>query len=191
MTRHFTRPATRRGIAVLTIAALVAFLASRDVQQELSPPVGRLDTRLNYALFDFRARLLDEKGQLAATIEAPVLRNNADTGVGAITRPQILVRENGNDWHIQSGSAVISADREFVSMSGEVEVVRYNELDSNEVTLDTRDLLLAITPRTASTDSWVDIRHAGDRIAATGMTVDMINDQFELLNEVSAVYDTP
>ena len=41
------------------------------------------------------------------------------------------------------------------------------------------------------TDSWVDIRHAGDRIAATGMTVDMINDQFELLNEVSAVYDTP
>ncbi len=191
MTRYFTRPATRRGIAVLALAAIVSFLASRDVQQELRAPLAQLDNRLNYALFDFRARLLDERGQLAATIEAPVLRNNADTGVGSITEPQIYVRESGNDWQIESDSAVISADRQFVSLSGEVQVVRYNDQDSDAVTLDTRDMVLAVTPRTASTDSRVNIRHAGDQIAANGMFVDMINDQFELLNEVSAIYDTP
>lgn len=191
MRRIIARPATRRGIAILALAALGSFLVTRDIRQDLQPPSAEVDTRLNYALFDFEAQLLDEKGKVAVTIEAPVLRNNATTGVGTVSTPDIYVRQEGDEWRIRADSAVVSADREFVSLAGEVNVVRYNEQDSDRLEIDTRDLLLAVTPRTASTDSRVLMRHAGDRLAATGMKLDMINDRYELLSDVSAYYDTP
>lgn len=191
MTRFITRPATQHGILLLALAAVVSFLATRDARYESEDPVAEVDTRLNYALYDFRAMLLDEVGELAVTIEAPELRNNASTGVGTVTRPEMYFREAENEWHIEAATAVVSADREFVSLAGEVNVVRYNEAYADRVEIDTRDLLVAVTPRTASTDARVTMRHAGDRLDATGMRLDMINDRFELLDDVSAVYDTP
>ena len=190
MNRFISRPTTRRGIAVLAFAALVTWLATRDVKQDLQTPVTSVDTRLNYALFEFKAQLLDDEGQLALTIEAPVLRNNARSGVGSVTRPEIFISENGNEWSIWASSAVVSAYREFVSLAGEVRAVRYNAQDSNALEIHTRDLLLTVTTRVATTDARVNMHHAGDRLAATGMILDLINDRFELLNDVNAVYDT-
>lgn len=190
MTRFITRSTTRRGILLLALAAVVSFLATRDARYESEEPGAEVDTQLNYALYDFRATLLDEFGELAVTIEAPELRNNASTGVGTVSRPEIFIREAGTDWHIEAATAVVSADREFVSLAGEVNVVRYNERDADRVEIDTHDLLVAVTPRTASTDARVTMRHAGDRLDATGMRLDMISDRFELLDDVSAVYET-
>ncbi len=119
-----------------------------------------------------------------------MLRNNASTGVGTVSTPEIYMHQDGHEWRIRADSAVVSADREFVSLAGEVRVVRYNTQDGDRLEIDTRDLLLAITPRTASTDARVMMRHAGDRLDATGMKLDMINDRYELLSEVSAVYET-
>lgn len=191
MTRFIARPSTQRGILLLALFALLSYLASRDARQELQAPEGDVDTRLNYALFDFKAKLLDAQGQLAATIQAPLLQNNASTGVGTVTEPDVFMRESGFDWHIKADSAVVSADREFVSMSGDVHIRRYNALTSDLLEVDTNDLLVAITPRTATTDAPVTLDHAGDHLAATGMKLDMINDKFELLADVSAIYDTP
>jgi len=191
MTRLIGRPATRRAIVLLTLLAIGSFLASRDIKQELQPPSADVDTRLNYALFDFEAMLLDKDGQLAVTIEAPILRNNASTGVGSVTEPDMFLRESGNEWHIHANSAVVSADREFVSMTGDVNLVRYNAASDGVLEIDTRDVLVAVTPRTATTDAAVEMRHAGDRMAANGMKIDMTTNHYELLNDVSAVYDTP
>lgn len=189
--RFPSRPALQRGIVLLALAAGVSFLATRDVRDTLLPQLADVDTRLNYALFDFKATLLDDEGLLALTIEAPVLRNNARSGVGTVTRPKIFLREGGIDWRIRANSAVVSADREYVSLAGEVNVVRYNVLENDLLEIDTRDLMVSVTPRLASTDARVDMRHAGDRLAATGMKLDLISDRFELLDDVSAVYDTP
>lgn len=191
MTRLISRPATKRAIALLTLAAMVSFLATRDVRRDFEPTDPEVDTRLNYALFDFRARMLDEFGNLAAAIEAPELRNDALTGIGTVSSPEIYVRQADNDWQLDATTAVVSADREFITLTGDVKVVRYNETANDRVEIDTSDLLVAVTPRTASTDARVNIRHAGDRLDATGLRLDMMNDQFELLDDVSAVYDTP
>lgn len=191
MKRFIRRPATQRGIALLALAALASFVATRDLRQVSQQPGADVDTRLNYALFNFRATLLDEGGELAMTIEAPELRNNASSGVGTVTSPRMFMRDAGIDWHLEASTAVVSPDREFVSLAGEVHILRYNAQESDLLEIDTRDLLVAVTPRTASTDARVEMRHAGDRLKATGMTLDMSNDRFELLADVSAVYDTP
>jgi LPS export ABC transporter protein LptC len=191
MTRFIGRPATRRAIFLTALLAAASFLASRDIKLDLEAPAAEVDTRLNYALFDFEATLLDDDGQLAVTIEAPILRNNADTGVGSVTEPKIFLRESGNEWNIRANSAVVSADREFVSMTGDVNLVRYNAASDGTLEIDTRDVLVAVTPRIATTDAAVEMRHAGDRMAANGMKIDMITNHFELLNDVSAIYATP
>ena len=189
MKRNIIKPSTLRGIALLAVIAVLTVIATRDVRQDLQTNRADVDTRLNYALFDFRAHLLDEEGMLAVTMEAPVLRNNADSGVGSISTPSILVRENGNDWNISAETAVVSADRRFISLTGEVGVVRYNNLDSNVLNIQTRDLVLARDARTASTEARVDIQHAGDQMAATGMFLDLNTDEFELHKDVTAVYE--
>lgn len=191
MKKFINRPATRRGILLLALAAAGSFLATRDILQVREPRSAEVDTRLNYALFDFEAMLLDDQGQLAMTIDAPLLRNNASSGVGTVNTPKIFLREKSNEWRISADSAIVSADREFVSLAGAVSVVRYNEINSDLLEIDTRDMLLAVTPRTATTDSQVTMRHAGDQLDATGMKLDMINDRYQMFAEVSAFYDTP
>lgn len=175
---------------MLALLAVLSVIATRGVRQDLQTTRAEVDTRLNYALFDFRAHLLDEEGKLAVTMEAPVLRNNASSGVGSISRPEIFVRENGNDWTIGADTAVVSADRRFISLTGEVTLVRYNDFDSDALNVQTRDLVLARESRTASTEAQVDLQHAGDQMAATGMFLDLKNDRFELHHDVTAVYET-
>jgi lipopolysaccharide export system protein LptC len=51
--------------------------------------------------------------------------------------------------------------------------------------------MLRVTPRTASTESFVTIVQNGDRLDALGLNLDMINDTYELLNNVRAHYDIP
>ena len=85
---------------------------------------------------------------------------------------------------------MIAADHENITMSGAVRLVRTNVATGERLDIDTRDVLLNVTPRTAQTDSSVHIRQAGNRLDAVGMRLDMINDRVELLSEVRAHYET-
>ncbi len=191
MNRYFSRPATRRGIVIVGIVAVITVLATRGVRDVMQPNLQEVDTRLNYALFDFRGQMLDEQGKLAMTIEAPVLRSNASSGIGTVTRPEIYVNENGNQWTLWANTAVISSDRHYVSLAGDVRAVRYNALDSDALEIQTRDLVLDVNARTGNTDATVSIQHARDSLTANGMSLDLVNDHYELLENVKAIYDTP
>ena len=164
MTRFFSRPATRRGIVVLALAAIGTYLALRDVKMESATGESDLDTRLDYAMFDFEARILDELGALVMTIEAPVLEHAAHTEVGTISKPKMFLRESGNEWTIEAESAVITADQDFVSLTGEDRMARRNAMANDLLLIDTRDMVIEVEPRTATTESQVTMRHARDRL---------------------------
>ena len=121
---------------------------------------------------------------------SPVLRNDASSGSGTVEQPNIRIQQEGEEWYITAESAVITADREQVKLAGEVQLKRRNTLTGDVLDIATRDVLLNVTPRTASTDEAVNIREAGDRLDAVGMRLDMINDRVELLSEVRAYYET-
>ena len=181
---------TRRGILLLALLAVLTWVLTKTVsEQEEDEPIVGLDTRLNYALHDFRGRLLNESGGTRLEVEAPLLRNDAATGVGTVEHPRFRIQQEGEEWYITAESAVIASDREEVSLIGEVNLLRRNEETGELLDITTSDVLLNVTPRTASTDSEVRVRHGGDRLNATGMRLDMINDRIELLNEVRAHYE--
>jgi LPS export ABC transporter protein LptC len=109
--------------------------------------------------------------------------------VGTIKSPQIRIKQDDQQWHITSESAIITADREYVSLIGDVTILRQNDISNETLKITTRDVMLRVTPRTASTESFVTIVQADDRLDAVGMNLDMINNSFELLNDVRAYYD--
>jgi LPS export ABC transporter protein LptC len=175
----------------MAILAIASGLMSRNYSGSEEKPLSRIDTRLNYALHDFEGRLLDDMGNIKMEISSPVLRKNAESEVGTIEEPVIRIQQENDLWYISSESAIITADREYVSLIGRVDMLRQNELTGETLEITTRDVMLNITPRTASTESQVSIKQASDHLEALGMNLDMINDSYELLENVQARYDIP
>ena len=180
---------TRRGIILLTLLAVLTWLLSRPADVQEAKPIAGLDTRLNYALYDFEGRLLDDLGNINLEIDAPTLRSDAGSGIGTVEQPNIRIQQEDEEWYITADSAVIAADREHITLQGEVKLLRRNQVTGELLDIQTSEVLLNVTPRTASTESDVRIRQAGDYLDATGMKIDMINDRYELLSEVRAHYE--
>ena len=86
---------------------------------------------------------------------------------------------------------MIGADREVIDLTGEVNVRRRNLSTGEEIEIRTRELVLNVTPRTATTNAEVRIEQAGDWLRATGMNLDMINERYELLEAVQGHYEIP
>ncbi|MEJ8569646.1 LPS export ABC transporter periplasmic protein LptC [Elongatibacter sediminis] len=185
------RRSTLRGVLALSALAALTWLAARDRSQPESAPIEDLDPRLNYALWDFSATLLDRTGKQNLRIDAPMLRNNARSQVGTIENPRIRIQQQADEWYITADSAVVTADREYVSLVGTVDLRRENRRTREVLEIRTRDVLLNVDPRTASTESAVTLIQEGDRVDAIGMKLDMKTNSYELLNEVRARYATP
>ncbi|NNK37715.1 MAG: LPS export ABC transporter periplasmic protein LptC, partial [Xanthomonadales bacterium] len=82
---------TRRGIILLALLAVLSWLLSRPTAEGPANSLSELDTRLNYALYDFSGRMLDDQGRIQLEIESPVLRNDAESGVGTVETPQLRI----------------------------------------------------------------------------------------------------
>jgi len=182
---------TGRGIFVLSLLAVASWFVSQNPADKGNEPRSAVDTRLNYALRDFEGRLLDDQGNISLEISSPVLRKNAESEVGTIESPAIRIQQENDLWYISAESAIITPDREFVSLIGAVDILRVTRNSSETLEITTRDVLLRVTPRTASTEALVTIRQPGEHLDALGMNLDMINDSYELLEDVQAHYEIP
>jgi len=182
---------TRRGIILLALLAILSWILSPEQDEITDRPFSNLDKRLNYALYDFDGRMLRDDGTVNMEIQAPVLRSDAKSGVGTVVNPEIRILQEDERWYITAESAIITADREHVSLVGEVYLARRNELTGQLLEISTSDIMLNITPRTASGDSAVNIKQDNDSLDAIGLRLDMIANSFKLLKDVQAHYETP
>jgi LPS export ABC transporter protein LptC len=186
-----TQRRTRRGIILLALLTALSWELSREQGEVTEQPVSKLDTRLNYALYDFVGRLLNEEGTIKLEIQAPVLRSNARSGVGTVESPELRIQQEAERWYITAESAIITADREHVSLMGDVDLTKRNDLTGQLLEISTKDIMLNIASKTASGDSRVSIRQENDSLDAVGIRLDMISNRFELHHDVQAYYETP
>ena len=82
---------TRQGIIAVALLAIVTGLIVRSGSERDGIPPANLDTRLSYALWDFSGVLLDKDGKVNVRVDAPMLRNNADSQVGTVENPRLRV----------------------------------------------------------------------------------------------------
>ena len=182
---------TRKMIVLLIPLAAASLWLARSRDEAASGPLDDLDTRLDYALWDFSAELLNEKGEISVQIDAPILRNHAASQIGTVENPHVRIRQDQAEWIITADSAIITADREYVSMAGSVNMLRRGETPRGIMQIQTRDAMLNVTARTALTESPVSIHENGDSIDAIGMTLDLNDQTYQLLEQVRAQYATP
>jgi len=185
------RARTWRGIVLLGALAVLFWQLGRQPEEAEPAKPSKPDTRLNYALYDFSGRLLDDDGAVLVDLKAPVLRNDADSGIGTVEAPEIHVQAEQDRWYITAETAIVSPDRKNVDLSGAVNMTRHDARSDQVLEIETSNLRLALTPRTARTDAGVRILERGDWLQATGMRVDMINETYELLHDVRARYQSP
>jgi len=182
---------TYRGIFALLALAIGSWIMTRGTDGTDGQPFEQIDTRLNYALHDFEGHLLDDHGRISLEIYSPVLRKNALSEVGTIEQPVVRIQQDDEEWYIEAESAIITADREDVALHGSVNMLRTNKITGETLEIATRDVMLKVTPRTASTDALVTLVQSGDRLDAIGMNLDMITNSYELLDNVRAHYEVP
>jgi LPS export ABC transporter protein LptC len=182
---------TWHGIGVLAMLAILTALIVRSGSQRIGVPPADLDTRLSYALWDFSGVLLNKQGQVNVRVDAPMLRNTADSQVGTVENPRLRIIQEEDEWYITADSAIITADREYVSLIGRVDLLNQDLAGTRRLGVQTRDVMLNITPRLASTESAVSIQQNQDVLDAVGMKLDMKNKRYELLHQVRARYATP
>ena len=181
---------TWQGIIAMAALAIATGLVVRSGRDQAGLPPADLDTRLSYALWDFSGVLLDKQGRVTLRVDAPMLRNTADSQIGTIENPRLRILQEQDEWYITADSAIITADREFVSLQGRVDLQQQNLASGQRLGIQTRDVMLNITPRLASTAAAVSIQQDEDRLDAIGMKLDMINETYELLGQVRARYAT-
>lgn len=182
---------TRHGILALMALAIGSWFMVRGTESPDRQPFSNVDTQLNYALHDFQGHLLDEAGQISLQISSPVLRKDAASEVGTIDSPVVQIQQDNDQWYIEAESAIITADREHVSLQGAVNMLRTNKATGETLEITTSDVMLEVTPRTATTTELVTLVQSGDRLDAVGMNLDMITNSYELLDQVRARYELP
>jgi LPS export ABC transporter protein LptC len=71
-----------------------------------------------------------------------------------------------------------------------VNLSRLDQLTDQTLQIETSDVVLNVTPRTAMSDAPVSMQQQSDRLDAVGMTLDMVNKRYTLLDDVRAHYET-
>lgn len=179
---------TQQGIIALVLLTAVSFWVSRELENEAPELVAGLDPRLNYVLRDFELQFFDENGQPTINMRAPVLRNNPQLQLGTIEHPVIRLNQPDAVWNLTSDSATVTADKEHVQLSGQVQVQRHEPASGNWLELNTREVRIEVTRQTASTDQPVSMFDGYNHVGAIGLELDMKTNTFNLKQQVKATY---
>jgi lipopolysaccharide export system protein LptC len=179
---------TRRGMIGLVLITVVSFWVSREQDSDTLEPVTGLDTKLNYVLRDFELQFFDENGLPTINMRAPVLRNDPKLQLGTIEQPLIRLNQADAVWDLTADTAMITADKEHVKLSGKVHVQRHELSSGNRVELNTREVRIEVTPQSASTDQPVSMFDGYNQVSGIGLDLDMKTNTFKLKQQVKATY---
>jgi len=179
---------TQRGIISMVLLTAVSFWISRSQDDRSPAPVAGLDPKLDYVLRDFEVQSFDEQGQPSINLRAPFLRNNPVLEVGTIEQPVIILNQADTTWILSSDSATITKDKEHVQLSGDVHLRKSEHESGAWVELDTRDVQIEVSPKTAKTDQPVSMFDGLNRVTAIGLDLDMKANTFKLKKQVKASY---
>ncbi len=182
------RRQTRTGIVLLRALVAASYCPGREKLDAHKAPARGLDTQLDYALQDFELKFFDRQGRQSIRLTAPVLANYATSGVGEISKPVFDVVHDGNFWKIVAESATVQADREHITLTGDVRMRRHQPDHAGILDIHTSELMLEVTARIAFSDRSVRVEDGSDIMEAVGFRVNMKNDNFQLLDKVKLIY---
>ena len=108
--------------------------------------------------------------------------------LGTIEQPVMRLNQAEIVWHLTADTATVTADKEHVQLLGQVHVKRQESLSGNQLEVDTRDVMIEVTPQTAQTYQPVHMSDGKNQVNAIGLELDLIANTFSLKQQVKATY---
>jgi LPS export ABC transporter protein LptC len=173
---------------MLVALTAASFWLGRGGPERAALPVEGLDTKLDYALRQFEARHFDADGRPAIRMQAPILTNDAVTGIASIEKPSFQVIHEGSRWDIAAETATVTADRERIILAGGVSMRRADQAAAQALEVRTSKMILEVTPRIARSDQAVVIVDNNSTLEAIGFRIDMRDNSYRLDEQVKGRY---
>lgn len=182
---------TRAGLAILTALALLTYWANRNTETGTDASATDIDTRMEYVLDDFQLRYFDAQGQQAMLMTSPRFESDAVTGEGHAESPVVEIHHQGFVWNIIADAARFQEPREEVFLLGAVRLVREGDRPTDRLQIDTAAVTIDVEARTARSLEPMQAQDSAGTLTATGFTVNMTENTFELQQEVRGHYVLP
>lgn len=139
----------------------------------------------DYFMEHFTQTTMNEQGQMHHRLNAELMLHFPDDDSTELVRPKLEVyNEAPAPWHVTAEKGWVSANKDVVLLTGEVQIWREGEDGQREVEVITRDLRVLPHERYAETDQAATIRAPGTVYHAVGMRANFNEDRLELLNRV-------
>jgi len=125
------------------------------------------------------------------TMRVPLHFVNEDTAPGA--KAGGVFNHLMNDVEISCLPAdlpeYIDVDMGAMELGGSMLLSELQLPDGVSLTVDTSEVTLEVTPRIARSEQFVEVNDADSRLTATGFSVNMTNDNYQLASDVKGRYD--
>jgi LPS export ABC transporter protein LptC len=182
---------TRNGIILLSALTVLSFWATREQDSEEGQARMKIDARLDYALKNFELLFFDRLGQPSLKMRSPSFESDAASGNGLAIKPVLEVRHEGFLWNIIADSAIVTDAQDFIYLNDNVQMQRNGESPADWLQIDGQEVTLEIAPRIVSSDLPVEVQDPAGRMTATGFSVNMSDNSFNLVKDVKGVYVLP
>jgi lipopolysaccharide export system protein LptC len=174
-------------VAVFALAALVAgnWWMNRVLAPEMdSIPPG--DSRIDYALRDFRAAFFDAEGQESLRVAGPSLDHDAVSLQAVIDSPNFVLEPDSGNWTGRSHRGVIQRDAERVTLSGDVRMSRPDR--RGPLRIESERVIYDRPSGSARSPGPVRVEQAGDRLTGGSLELWIDDERMELSEDVHAIY---
>ncbi|MFZ2727713.1 MAG: LPS export ABC transporter periplasmic protein LptC [Methylococcaceae bacterium] len=142
-----------------------------------------------YFAQDYNKWTLDQKGQLKEKLFASHLIHYNDDGTTHLSKPELLnfpisstqltystkssvatnKKQSSTPWFIKAEQGILSADGKELQLNEQVLINRINTENSNALTINTRNLHVALDTQKADTKEWVELLSPPQKTTGIGM----------------------
>lgn len=175
-------------LTLLVLAGLstVAVWQLQPKSKPHAPPVARSD----YTLENFQLVTLNDKGEEAFTVEAPLLERDPEGKSLSLTLPRFSFpdKNGGGTWLATADSAWVGPKAEEVRLIAKVDLLGPATDKGERTHFQTESLQVFPHRNQASSDDAVTVTRADSIMHATGLRADMQSHRIQLLADVKGRY---
>ncbi len=174
------------GFALLVAAIFSGWSAWKHHSNKAAAETPRL--RPDYVMRDFEMISLDDQGQEAMTLKAPLMQRSPTDQTYTITTPLFLLPDpKGQPWELRAQTGWVSAKGEELRLRGGVVG---NSPAGAQTPTEFKTVSLNVFPNKnlAQTDATVTITQPGSILSGTGFETNTKTKQYALKSQVSSRY---
>lgn len=175
-------------LSILIIVAIFALWLQEDIKQH--PAKDKLAEQRfpDYFMDNFITTSLNQKGQVAYTLEAQKMLHYEDDDSAELQQPKLVFHEKNSRFTLSASNAVYYEQQELLHLKGNVNILRASD-NQTELSIKTDYLKINTASQLAETDQFAEVQSNQLKLSSQGLIYDNQKGSLILLSEVKGIYE--